>query len=259
MNYNRPWYVVCSTDDAQLDGYKKRYGDRVIVFDKDKLKFDTMDNFGIKKVGSYARQACFPIARDLGYRYFLSLDDDYSDLVWRYATADIKSMPQKSCKHLEEMFEAMFEFLCVCPDLYELSFATCATYIGGVNAKHAWRDVIRRTVNTHFNDVEKWISYKGTFNDDINAYVEYSQRGKLFFMIPMASIIMEAFKKEDVDKAKGMQKERLELGIHNHCFYSVMLSPAAVRINTKDGIIFSTCCRVENYSAQILHEKWHKK
>lgn len=49
------------------------------MFDKPKIAktFDEADNFDDRRAIVYARNACFQIARKLGYKYFIELDDDY--------------------------------------------------------------------------------------------------------------------------------------------------------------------------------------
>lgn len=155
IKFERPWFVVCSTDDSQLEGYKRRFGDRVVVFNKDDIDFDTMDNFGIKKVGVYARAACFNVARQLGYKYFASFDDDYTGFNWRYVTKDLKKLATRRCQHIAEMFDAMFSFVDSSPHLLEASFCVNGNYIGGAKSPNVWLDVLPRAVNTFFNNTEK--------------------------------------------------------------------------------------------------------
>lgn len=258
INFDRPWYVVCSTDDPQLDGYKRRYGDRVVVFDKDDIDFDPMDNFGIKKVGVYARAACFNVASMLGYKHFASFDDDYTGFNWRYVTKDLKKLATRKCQHVAEMFDAMFSFIDSSPHLLEASFCVNGNYIGGAKTPTVWMDVLPRAVNTFFNSTEKSIYYRGTFEDDTNTFVENCALGRLCLLTPLAGVVIHGMGKKGSTN-QGMDAKRRELGVFESQFYAVMLSPSAVSISTKDGEFFSVCSKKEFYEVKILHEKWKKK
>ena len=56
------------------------------MFDKLEIskEFDTYDNFSDRRTIVYARNACFKIAKKLGYRYFLQCDDDYESFEYRF-------------------------------------------------------------------------------------------------------------------------------------------------------------------------------
>ena len=71
-------YIICSDDDKQLYKYKELYNKQVIVFSKKEYKntFDIGDNFDDERVVVYARNACYDLAKKVGIKYFLVLDDD---------------------------------------------------------------------------------------------------------------------------------------------------------------------------------------
>ena len=88
--YTGKVYIVCDNEDEQLDAYKKKYGDKVLVFDKrktaERIDTGTNDNSDRRAI-VYARNECFDFAEKLGYEYFLELDDDYSNFQYRYTLA----------------------------------------------------------------------------------------------------------------------------------------------------------------------------
>lgn len=66
--------------------YKRIYGkDNVYVFNKEEAmeQCDTMDNFEKHNIVLYARNKCWEIAKELGYKYFLVLDDDYTQIAFK--------------------------------------------------------------------------------------------------------------------------------------------------------------------------------
>lgn len=75
---------VCDNEDKTLSDYFKKYKD-VEVFDKKEISktFDEADNFQDRRAIIYARNACFDIAKKLGYKYFIEMDDDYTGFDYR--------------------------------------------------------------------------------------------------------------------------------------------------------------------------------
>lgn len=73
-NYTGKWYIVIDNEDDTADEYYKRYGDRVIMFDKLAISktFDTADTFSDRRTIVYARNACFDIAKQVGVSTFWS-------------------------------------------------------------------------------------------------------------------------------------------------------------------------------------------
>ena len=114
-NYTGNWYIICDDLDVTLPEYKKKFKDRVIVFDKRAIaaKIDTgiNDNEDMRAI-VYARNACFDIAKNLGLTYFLELDDDYTSFDARYISKGKKDkLKVRKIKNLDNVFEAIIKFL----------------------------------------------------------------------------------------------------------------------------------------------------
>lgn len=84
--------------------YKRIYGkDNVYVFNKEEAmeQCDTMDNFEKHNIVLCARNKCWDIAKELGYKYFLVLDDDYTQialrLFWKISLRTLKLKMQIHC------------------------------------------------------------------------------------------------------------------------------------------------------------------
>ena len=85
--YAGRWYMIIDDEDPTADAYREKFGaDHVIQFCKQEAHdlSDTMDNLNEHRAILYARNESFRIARELGLTYFLMLDDDYSDLLFRF-------------------------------------------------------------------------------------------------------------------------------------------------------------------------------
>ena len=78
--YTGKIYFIIDNEDDQQDIYRKKFGDKVIVFNKQEVydRTDTMDNFNEHRAIVYARNESFKIAKKLGIAYFLMLDDDFT-------------------------------------------------------------------------------------------------------------------------------------------------------------------------------------
>ena len=78
--YNGQIFFLVDNEDNSWQEYVTNFGaENVIFFDKRETAkgFDEFDNFEDRRAIVYARNECFEIARKLGYKYFLELDDDY--------------------------------------------------------------------------------------------------------------------------------------------------------------------------------------
>ena len=85
QGYTGKIYIIIDDEDKTADRYYEVFGDKVIMFDKKAIAetFDEGDNFDDRRAIVYARNACFDIAERLDIKYFLELDDDYTEFKFR--------------------------------------------------------------------------------------------------------------------------------------------------------------------------------
>lgn len=72
--------IVIDDEDEQGDAYRKKFGtENVFEFNKAEVakRFDEVIK-GDRRTVVYARNACFDIAKRIGVKYFIELDDDYT-------------------------------------------------------------------------------------------------------------------------------------------------------------------------------------
>ena len=172
QGYTGKIYLICSTDDATIPKYREIYGDQVIVFSKDDYrgKFDIGDNFKKNNVVVFARNAAFDIARSLGLKYFLELDDDYSQFQYKLRTSEI--LIGKQVKSLNWLFDLFLNFLHNTPQVTSIAFAQGGDFIGGKDS--GTFDSIgrkRKLMNCYFNSVDRQYQFSGRINEDVNCYV----------------------------------------------------------------------------------------
>ena len=255
--YTGPIYLVIDNEDDQEDEYIRRYGrDTVVIFDKASRaeKTDTPDLSHDHRTIIYARNECFDIAKQLGYRYFLELDDDYSAFMYRYEIDG--KMGMKRATDLDTLFEYMLQFLDNSGAI-TVAFAQGGDMIGGVDNGNFKKKLLRKAMNTFFCDVTKPFEFIGRINEDVNMYVLLGIRGKLVFTYVNVMITQ----KQTQSNPGGWTEVYLERGTYVKSFYSVIVNPSAVKIS----MMGDKHMRVHHFvnwdkcAPQILSEKWRKR
>ncbi len=224
--YRGPLYLVCDTDDPTIPEYKKRYGaDKVLTFSKAAIAkaFDEVVP-GDRRSIVYARNACFRLAKKLGYRFFIELDDDYSGFYYRF---DSKGVYQSIyIRELEPLWSLMCDFLAETP-FASVAMSQGGDHIGGINgdALKAIKGK-RKAMNTFICDIEKPFQFTGRINEDVNVYTAAQRAGLLFLSFMMAQVNQ----KQTQSNAGGMTDIYLDSGTYLKSFISVMLAPSCVKV-----------------------------
>lgn len=133
--------IVVSDDDPTLDQYVRYFGrENLYIINKDACQkerpVDLGDAYSFKGVISWARNTQFKVARDLGYKYFVTLEDDYSDIVLRafYRDSLMASSRYSLTERFDETAEVHFRLLDSAPFLNSVGLAQGGDYIGGCGA-----------------------------------------------------------------------------------------------------------------------------
>tara|TARA_R100001443_G_scaffold18073_4_gene28754 strand:+ start:409 stop:1272 length:864 start_codon:yes stop_codon:yes gene_type:complete len=228
FGYTGKIYLICSDDDKQIELYKNNYKNEVIVFSKDKYKntFDIADNF--KKMDSviYARNACFDIAKDLGIKYFLQLDDDYTDFSYRFNDKLSYNNTRGFINKVDYVFLAILNFYKKI-SAKSIAISQNGDWIGGKDSGWA-KDLSlkRKCMNSFFCSTERPFKFIGRMNDDVNTYTRLGTLGDLFLTIPNISL-----KQTDTQSSQGGLTEMyLSAGTYVKSFYSVMFNPSSVSV-----------------------------
>lgn len=232
QGYTGKIYLMVDDEDKQIQDYKKIYKDQVIVFNKqDAIDYtDSGDNFGKRNSVVYARNWNFVVAEQLGIKYFLQLDDDYTtfrhtlDNDYKYTTK------QNKVKNMDMLCEIFVDFL-----IESKAHAVCMSqggdFIGGAESRvgKIGRQGIfaRKAMNSFFMNTERPFKFMGRINEDVNAYVALGNVGKLFITVPR--IRLEQIQTQA--NSGGLTDIYLDLGTYVKSFYSVMYSPSCVKIS----------------------------
>lgn len=255
--YTGKIYFIIDDEDDQKDLYIKNFGeDHVIVFDKQAAynRTDTMDNFNDHRAIIYARNETWRIAKNLGLKYFLQLDDDYKSIDYRYA--DGKALRYKVVKDFDRIFEDMIDFLEV-SGADTVAFAQGGDFIGGLRGGNFHKGLLRKAMNSFFCRTDRPIQFRGTMNEDVVTYTTMSSRGHLFFSFTSFAVIQLPTQ----SLKGGMTDAYKEGGTYLKSFYAVMSMPSAVKVdmmNTKHSRMHHKV----NWNAcapKILNERWRKE
>ena len=224
--------LLVDNEDEQIDQYKELYKDEVYVFDKQKAIdiTDSGDNFNKRNSVVFARNYNFIVAKKLGYKYFLQLDDDYNG--FRYTFDNNRNYITKSIRirNLDSVIEIMLDFY-IQSGALSLAMSQGGDFIGGEGSNVAKLErrgkFSRKLMNSFFCCVDKPLKFSGRLNEDVSLYTERGNKGALFITIPRIRL-------EQTDTQKdsgGNQNIYLELGTYVKSFYSILYAPSCISIS----------------------------
>lgn len=244
--YTGKVYIVIDDEDKTADRYHRKFGDKVLMFSKDELAAvtDESDNFQHRQAIVYARNACWDLAKQVGCRYFVQLDDDYhgfyirNDSGGNYVGANVVTS-----KKLGRVLSELVEFM-ISSGSVAVAMSQGGDHIGGETES---RRLTRKCMNSWFCDSERPIAFFGHMNEDVSAYITYGRRGDLFFTVHQAQLNQLSTQQTP----GGMSDLYLTSGTYQKSFYTVMAAPSCVKI----GMM-----RDPRGSHWRIHHKinWHK-
>lgn len=219
--------LVLDDEDEQLQKYFAIYGkENCYVFNKQKY-IETSDSIvkGDHRCILYARNACFDIAKELGYTYFIELDDDYTE--FSFSFSETGQVRQRGIKDLNFVWRRMLEYFISCPQFYCISMAQRGDFVGGSgNDNLAQIGTKRKAMNTLICSTDRRFEFKGRYNDDVNTYTRLSQQGYVFLMLAQVAINQ----KESQTLDGGMTDVYKDEGTYPKSFSSVVVCPSAVKL-----------------------------
>jgi len=224
-NYTGTSYIVLDDEDKSVNEYIKNFGaDRIKIFNKKEIadKTDEGNNFDNRRTTTHARNACFDIAEQLGYKYFLVLDDDYT--VFRYRYID-KYVTKGYVNNLDNLFLQTFKFY-KNNNFISIAFAQGGDFIGGESCGLLKNYIYngRKCMNSFFCSTDRRFWFLGQLNEDVNTYVTYGNKGGLFLTIPFVGLEQKATQLTN----GGMTDAYLKYGTYVKSFTTVMMQPSSV-------------------------------
>jgi hypothetical protein len=221
--YTGPIRIVVDSFDKQIDRYKERFGDEVVVFDKQAVidRTESGDNFHDHRTITYARSVSFEIAKSLGFKYFIQLDDDYTNMQYRFDGDD--NYKPKTIRNLDAVWEAMVRFLESTPRVKCVAMAQGGDFIGGEDGAvgKSWT-LKRKAMNSFICRSDDPIAYLGRMNEDVNTFTRYGNLGTLFATTMRVNLNQLATQ----SNAGGITELYQSAGTYVKSFYTVMFNPA---------------------------------
>lgn len=225
--YTGKIFIVIDDEDKNADRYYEAFGADVLMFSKKKIAetFDEGDNFNDRRAIIYARNACFELARDQGYKYFIQLDDDYT--AFRYKYTPDGNYYDMAIKNLDRVFSLLLDYFKSIPAL-SIVMAQGGDFIGGERGSLARnRRLKRKCMNTFICSTERPFNFIGRINEDVNTYTNLANRGGLFLTVPDVAIVQV----NSQTNSGGMTELYLDSGTYVKSFYSVMYCPSSVKVS----------------------------
>lgn len=222
-----PIYIVIDDEDEKIDLYKKNKNYNCIIFNKKhySLLVDNYDNTGSRRTTTHARNACFDIANNLGYKYFLVLDDDYTSFKFRindklnhpHSCPNMKkSIDNVILKTLNYYKTANFKSLC---------FSQGGDWFGGSDNFN--KKPKRKAMNSFFCSTDRRFWFISRLNEDVNTYMSLGIIDNVFLTIPFIQLDQLTTQKNK----GGMSDAYLSSGTYTKSFYTVISRPDCCVVN----------------------------
>jgi len=225
--YTGKIFIVIDDEDETAEEYLVRYGEKVIQFCKKEVarNIDEGDNFDDRRAIIYARNKCWDLAREFGYKYFIQLDDDYnSGFYLRFNSKGKYGYTHRIAHSLDKILEAMVDFFIV-SGATSVALSQGGDHIGGEMRSPYLK---RKAMNSFICSTDRPFKFMGRINEDVSTYTALGRSGALFFTVIQAQVNQLATQQN----VGGMTDLYLDSGTYLKTFYSVMYSPSCVKVGT---------------------------
>ncbi|MFY7937170.1 MAG: hypothetical protein ACOVOQ_07330 [Flavobacterium sp.] len=224
---NLPIYILIDNQDKTQNEYLDKYKEMVHIFDKDKYgkMVDNYDNFNNYRSTTHARNACFDLSKELGYEYFLVLDDDYTEFKMRInhnlehpngKYLIIKNIDNVFLKTLEYYKNSNFTSIC---------YSQGGDWFGGETNFN--KKPKRKAMNSWFCSINRPFKFISRLNEDVNTYMALGHQGYVFMTIPFIQL-----DQKQTQKTKGGMTDAYLLGgTYVKSFYTILNRPDCTEIN----------------------------
>lgn len=257
QNYTGDWFVVIDNEDDQEPIYREKFGDHIIQFDKKKEAetTDTGDLDDDRRVGVFARNAIQRIAKEMGYKYHLQLDDDFSGIIYKRAEGPEQKLKRVRIDDLDRLFSAMCDYM-DSTNINWLSFALSSDFLGGATNNKYKQGLFPKTMGSFFMRTERHVKFVCRMNDDVTTCALNWSRGIVSYTL--SKVLADT--PETQNMSGGMTDIYKENGTYRKSFYSVMMCPSFASI-ARQGITHYRIHHQFNWGncvPRLLNQKWRK-
>lgn len=235
--YTGKIFIVCDNEDKTVEDYRKNYGSQmVLVFDKAHYAslVDSCDNFQNRRTTTHARNACFDLAKERGFDYFLVLDDDYNG--FRYLFNQAGEFQPVKVGRMSDIALACCRWMESDKRIASICFLQGGDVFGGGECTNFKNNIFpfqkRKAMNSFFCKTNRRFWFFSRLNEDVNTYLGLGMRGMLFFSIPDVKLNQA----QTQVTAGGMSDAYLASGTYVKSFYSVMLYPAFAKVTVPQSM-----------------------
>ena len=243
-------HVFIDNEDTQKEAYLNRFGTELVIFNKQihMMQTDTLELDKRKASAVYARNAVELYAKARGYDVFIIMDDDITNLRYRWMEGNIcKSM---KVSRLDLIFKWYCEYLCSC-DIATLSFEHCMFYLGGITDEKVMNE--RWTYQIHIRNTRYPVDWIAVFNEDIITEISTATRGYIWWSLPHI-----VFDNVAMNCESGGVKELYEsISEYKRAFMATVANPSSCKPGYSHGKLRIQQNKKASYP-MIISGRWKK-
>lgn len=233
LGYTGDLYLVVDDQDSTFNEYVEEWGvDRIIVFNKDYFikHTDTGLDVPVPKFAVFARNAIEHIAKYMGYKTFMMLDDDITKIRVRLPEGNsLKSFQFNG--QFNSIIEKSVDFVLNC-DIACMGLGFCNLYIGGVENFNKENPRQRLCAEAFIRNTSHPIKWRLNMVEDLITSIDAAWKGDVWFQF--LPIQVEILMNEGAVDGGNSDVYR-QLGMYRISFMPVIAYPSsnAVRLGKK--------------------------
>lgn len=256
LGYTGDWYLVLDNTDSQYDAYVANYGlEHIVVFNKQHFidETDCCQSVPQPKAVVFARNAVELIAQCLGYKYFMVVDDDVTNLRLRYPeNGSLKSA--KLHNHIDQILDMAVQYLAT-TNLACVTFGFTNTYRGGVASVEKFTSRNRLCAELFIRNGNIPVNWRANFVEDLITSIDVGVRGDV--CLQFMPIQLELCMNEGALPG-GMSEAYNATGRFKFYSMPAIIYPNCVSVEF-DGTKWKTRTKAEYSVPKIISSRYRKE
>lgn len=256
LGYTGDWYLVLDNTDSQHDAYVANFGaDHIIVFDKQAFicRTDFCQYVPQPKAVVFARNAVEYIAREMGYQYFMVVDDDVTNLRLRYPeNGSLKSAKLHNC--IDQILDGVVKYLAT-SKIACVTFGFTNTYRGGVASVEKFTSRNRLCAELFIRNGAIPVDWRANFVEDLVTSIDVGLQG--YVCLQFMPIQLELCMSEGAVSG-GMSEAYNATGRFKFYSMPAIIYPNCVSVEF-DGTKWKTRTKAEYSVPKIISSRYRKE
>ena len=246
MKYNGKIKIIIDDTDKYIDQYKKIYKDSVVIYNKDDVDLDLMDNLDEPKgIATYSREYCLQLAKEEQLDYFMMIDDDLKDVKYRFGKSG-----NKKVTNFNDLIKVCLDFM---DNVDILTFGTPNDYIGGKNEDYK----LGRGTNSYLIKVSSNIHFSGRYAEDRITPILYARIGKIILKTLSIQFTFDVWQPNKKITKGGCNDIYKDENNFMMMFYPVINDPSSTIVKLRDNK-FTAYTNYKYVCPMILSSKYKK-